>query len=83
MPGNSYLSLKLFHATGYPTYTGPSLFTPKYPYLVALVNAGDYEGYVTWIAALRDANAVCYSVSTLGGPTRLVIDVSAPGPNPS
>ncbi len=78
VPGNAFLSLKLYHASGYPTYTGPSLFTPKYPNLVALVNTGDYEGYVTWIAALRDPNSVCYNVSTLTGPTRIVVDVQAP-----
>ncbi|HLY14728.1 MAG TPA: hypothetical protein VKR24_10280, partial [Candidatus Limnocylindrales bacterium] len=69
---------KLYDASGYPTYTGPSLITPKYPNLVALVNTGDYEGYVTWIAALRNPNRVCYDVSTLTGPTRIVIDVQAP-----
>ena len=78
VPGSAYLSLKLYDASGYPTYTGPSLFTPKYPNLVALVNTGDYEGYVTWIAALRNPNRVCYDVSTLTGPTRIVIDVQAP-----
>ena len=83
VPGNAYLSLKLYDATGYPTYTGPNLFTPKYPSLVALVNTGDYEGYVTWIAALRDINSICYSVSTLPGPTRIVIDIVDLGPNPS
>ena len=83
VPGNAYLSLKLVHASGYPTYTGPSLFTPKYANLVALVNTGDYEGYVTWIAALRDVNQVCYNVSTLDSPTRIVIDIMAVGPNPS
>lgn len=81
--GNAFLSLKLFDASGYPTYTGPGAFSPGYPNLVALVNAGDYEGYVTWIAGLRDINSICYSVSTLTGPTRIVIDIVDPGPNPS
>jgi hypothetical protein len=81
--GDAFLSLKLFDAKGSPTYTGPGAFSPGYPNLVALVNAGDYEGYVTWIAGLRDINSICYSVSTLTGPTRIVIDIVDPGPNPS
>jgi hypothetical protein len=83
VPGNAFLSLKLFDASGYPTYQGPSSFSPGYPNLIALVNTGDYEGYVTWIAGLRDMNSVCYSISTLTGPTRIVIDILAVGPNPS
>lgn len=78
VPGNSFLSLKFYDASGYPTYTGPSSFTPKYPSLVSLVNTGDYEGYVTWIAGLHGGEASCFSVSTLTGPTRIVIDIQAP-----
>jgi hypothetical protein len=83
VPGNTFLVLKLFDASGYPTYTGPSSFSPGYPNLAALVNAGDFEGYVTWIAGLRDINSICYSVSTLANPTRIVIDIVDLGPNPS
>lgn len=75
-PGNAFLSLKLFDANGYPTYKGPSSFSPGYPNLVALVNTGDYEGYVTWIAGLK--GSTCYRISTLTGPTRIVVDVQAP-----
>jgi hypothetical protein len=83
VPGNLFLSLKLFDANGYPTYTGPSSFSPGYPSLVALVNTGDYEGYVTWIAGLRTSNSICYNLSTLASPTRIVVDILAAGPNPS
>jgi len=76
--GNAFLSLKLFDASGYPTYTGPSSFSPGYPNLVALVNAGDFEGYVTWIAGLHGGGAPCFAVSTLSAPTRIVIDIKAP-----
>jgi hypothetical protein len=78
VPGNAFLSLKLSHASGYPTYTGPDSFSPKYPNLIALVNSGDFEGYVTWIAGLSDSHSTCFAVSTLTGPTRIVIDVQAP-----
>jgi hypothetical protein len=83
VPGNVFLSLKLFDASGYRTYKGPSSLSPGYPNLVALVNAGDYEGYVTWIAGLGDINSICYNVSTLANPTRIVIDIVDLGPNPS
>jgi hypothetical protein len=83
VPGNTFLSLRLFDASGYPTYTGPSTFSPGYPNLVALVNTGDYEGYVTWIAGLSEVNSICYNVSTLTGPTRIVIDLLDLGPDPS
>lgn len=59
-----------------PTYTGPLTFAPRYPRLIALVRAGDFEGYVTWIAGLTAP--ACYHVFTLTGPTRLVIDFQAP-----
>jgi len=74
--GSAFLKLRLYDASGYPTYTGPDSFSPGYPNLVALVNTGDYEGYVTWIAGLR--GSACYRISTLSGPTRIVIDVQAP-----
>ena len=74
--GSAFLSLKLYDASGYPTYTGPNAFSPGYPGLRALVNTGDYEGYVTWIAGLN--GSACYRISTLTSPTRIVIDVQAP-----
>lgn len=74
--GKVFLSLKLFDASGDPTYSGPSSFSPGYPNLAALVNTGDYEGYVTWIAGL--SHSTCYRISTLTSPTRIVVDVQAP-----
>ncbi len=74
--GSTFLSLKLYDASGYPTYTGPNAFSPGYPALKALVNTGDYEGYVTWIAGLN--GSTCYRISTLTGPTRIVVDIQAP-----
>jgi hypothetical protein len=76
VPGRLFLSLKLFGASGYPTYSGPSSFMPDYANLESLVNTGDYEGYVTWIAGLQ--GPACYHVSTLTGPTRIVVDVEEP-----
>ncbi len=74
--GRAFLTLKLYDASGFPTYTGPNSFSPGYPSLTALVNNGDYEGYVSWVAGLTDLS--CYRISTLTGPTRIVIDIQAP-----
>jgi hypothetical protein len=74
--GSAFLTLKLYDANGYPTYTGPNSFSPGYPSLTALVNNGDYEGYVSWVAGL--SHQACYSISTLTSPTRIVIDLQAP-----
>jgi hypothetical protein len=74
--GSAFLTLKLYDASGFPTYTGPNSFSPGYPSLTALVNNGDYEGYVSWVAGL--SHQACYSISTLTSPTRIVIDVQAP-----
>jgi hypothetical protein len=76
VPGTVFLSLKLFPASGYPTYQGPASFAPGYANLESLVNTGDYEGYVTWVAGLK--SSTCYRISTLTGPTRIVVDIEAP-----
>ena len=76
VPGSAFLTLKLYDANGYPTYTGPDSFSPGYPSLTSLVNNGDYEGYVSWVAGLT--SQACYAISTLTGPTRIVIDIQAP-----
>ena len=61
------------------TYDGPDRVIPAgTPSAVAeLVDAGDFEGAVTWVLGLRH-RAETLSVSKLSGPSRLVIDV--PGP---
>ncbi|MGH2512300.1 MAG: AMIN-like domain-containing (lipo)protein [Candidatus Limnocylindrales bacterium] len=74
--GRTFLTLKLYDASGYPTYAGPDSFSPGYPALTALVNNGDFEGYVSWVAGL--AGQPCYDISTLTGPTRIVVDIQAP-----
>jgi hypothetical protein len=74
--GRAFLTLKLYAASGYPTYTGPSSLSPGYPSLTALVNNGDFEGYVSWVAGLT--GPACYRISTLANPTRIVVDIQAP-----
>jgi hypothetical protein len=74
--GRAFLTLKLYDASGYPTYTGPNSIPAGYPSLTSLVNTGDYEGYVTWVAGLN--GPACYRISTLTGPARIVLDIQAP-----
>jgi len=84
VPGTSFVRVQLVDASGEgyatvdgtPTYTGPATFKPRYPRLTSLVRAGDYEGYVTWIAGLT--GRTCVRVLALSGPARLVIDFQAP-----
>jgi hypothetical protein len=76
VPGKAFLTLKLYDASDYPTYTGPGSISAGYPRLTALVNNGDYEGYVSWVAGLT--GPACYRISTRIGPTRIVVDIQAP-----
>lgn len=60
------------------TYTGPDRVKASGGGVVSeVVDAGDFEGLVTWIVGLRQ-RVPALSVSTLQGPSRLVIDVPAP-----
>ncbi len=82
--GTSFVRILLFAAsgagyatpTGQPSYTGTSAFTPGYVRLTSLVQAGDFEGITTWYAGFT--GPMCYQVSELSSPARLVIDVRAP-----
>lgn len=61
------------------TYTGPERVpaTGAESVVTEVVDAGDFEGVVTWVIGLR-RRAPLLSVSTLSAPARLVIDVPAP-----
>lgn len=61
------------------TYTGPRRVQPTGTgtgAVVEVVEAGDFEGVVHWEVGLRQKDAKV-SVSTLSGPSRLVLDVAA------
>ena len=60
---------------GRETYDGPTEFTPDYPLLVELEQAGDFEAQSEWVAGL--SSPACIRVFTLTGPDRLVIDLAA------
>jgi len=57
------------------TYKGSQVLTPRHPSLLQAKFAGDFEGYVSWGLGLDDV--VGFKVTTLTGPSRIVIDVAA------
>jgi len=58
---------------GVVAYDGPYSFTPGFPRLAHLVQAGDFEAVSTWYIGLN--GGACLRVLTLDNPSRLVIDV--------
>ena len=80
LPGRSYLHVVFRGASAncpqpaHRTWTGPAVLTPRYPQLLAVKAAGDFEGYLSFGLGLAAQGP--YHVSTLTGPDRVVIDVS-------
>ena len=84
--GEALLSVRLENASGAridgeqvtPTYTGPDRVaaTGDPAVVTEVVDAGDFEGVVTWVIGLRQ-RVTGVSVSVVSGPSRLVIDVPA------
>lgn len=58
-----------------PVYEGPRRVTTEGELVQELVDAGDFEGIVTWVVGLDDDPAAV-RVSTLTAPFRLVIDLA-------
>jgi len=58
------------------TWTGPSVLTPRYPQLLMIRVAGDFEGYLSFGIGLAARGG--YHVSSLAGPDRVVIDFTHP-----
>ena len=59
------------------TWTGPSVLAPRYPQLLMVRAAGDFEGYLSFGIGLAARGG--YHVSSLAGPDRVVIDFTYPG----
>jgi hypothetical protein len=59
------------------TWTGPSVLTPRYPQLLMIRAAGDFEGYLSFGIGLAARGG--YHISSLAGPDRVVIDFTHPG----
>lgn len=61
-------------AGGTETYTGPKRISPPTPMVAEVVEAGDFEGHLTWVIGVRAEAG--FHVSTLDSPPRLVVDVA-------
>ena len=59
-------------ANGNNLYTGPRIARPRFETLKALAIAGDFEGQVTFVFALR--HRADYRIQHLSNPSRMVID---------
>jgi hypothetical protein len=79
--GNAFWSLVLQGGTrlaldGSLSYDGRTDFTPDFPVLAELVEAGDFEAVSSWYIGLHQPS--CARVLTLTDPSRLVIDIKHP-----
>jgi hypothetical protein len=79
--GNAFWSLVLQGGTrlaldGSLSYDGRTDFTPDFPVLAELVEAGDFEAVSSWYIGLHQPS--CARVLTLTDPSRLVIDIQHP-----
>jgi len=80
--GAAVLSIRMTPASGFDlsgggraTYTGPERIKASAPTLVEVVQAGDFEGNLTWVAGVRSTSG--FRVFTLDSPSRLVVDINA------
>jgi hypothetical protein len=79
--GQAFLVMVLQGGTGITpngreTYTGPTTFTPRFPRLRQLRQAGDFEAVSEWVAGL--GGRACYRLDVFTDPTRIVLDVQHP-----
>jgi hypothetical protein len=81
--GDAVLEVHMEHASGVdlsggmarPTYNGPHRIAGPGPAVAEIVDAGDFEGVLRWVAGTHGKPA--FKVSTLSGPTRVVVDVAS------
>ncbi len=76
--GSAFWSLVMQGGTrvavdGTESYDGQTDFTPDFPALAELVEAGDFEAVSSWYIGLHQPT--CARVLTLTDPTRLVVDI--------
>ncbi|HYI62992.1 MAG TPA: hypothetical protein VEW93_14460 [Acidimicrobiales bacterium] len=80
LEGEAFLQVLVQPATGFdldagvPTYDGPTrLAGPTGGAVTEAVRTGDFEALLTWVLGAEER--VPFTVSTLGSPSRLVIDL--------
>jgi hypothetical protein len=79
--GESFLVLVMHGATGVTpdgemTYEGETEFSPGFPTLTELEQAGDFEAVSEWVIGMT--TPACHRLFTLDSPSRLVIDLEHP-----
>jgi hypothetical protein len=73
LQGSSGLAVVLRNASGSGSYSGPSDLRPGYSTIREVRLLSDSQGVVEWGVGL--SHGACFHAWTLGGPSRLVIDV--------
>ncbi len=76
LAGSAGLTVTLHGTSSHGTYSGPTDLNPAGTATVREARQlGDFEGVVTW--GLGVSHPACFRAFTLGGPSRLVVDVRA------
>lgn len=83
--GDSILQIHMAGASGVDlsggkvtkTYTGPNRFSPTTPTVAELVDAGDFEDVLTWVAGVRGKD-LPFKVTTDTAAGQLIIDIAHP-----
>ncbi len=74
LEGTAGVLIVVHSISNWSTYSGPTAFLPRYPFLRQALQVESYEGYQQW--ALGIQGSPCLQVFTLAAPNRLVIDVA-------
>ena len=75
LEGTTSVTITMHSVDNWTTYSGPTGFYPRYPFLRQAQLVQDYEGYQTW--ALGIQGTTCLRIDTLASPSRLVVDIAA------
>jgi len=74
LEGTAGVLIVVHSVSNWTTYSGPTAFHPRYPFLRQALQVENFEGYQQW--ALGIQGSPCLRVFTLAGPNRLVVDVA-------
>jgi hypothetical protein len=77
LAGQAFLHLVFHPSSAYQTYHGQAVLRPGLPALLQVSAAGDFEGYLSFGLGLN--RRVGFTIATLSGPSRVVVDVAHPG----
>ncbi|HVD00741.1 MAG TPA: hypothetical protein VNG93_06285 [Candidatus Dormibacteraeota bacterium] len=75
LEGDAGVMVTIHSVSNWTSSSGPTEFTPEYPFLHQAKRIESYEGYQQW--ALGVHSMPCLRVFTLDSPSRLVVDIAA------